>query len=67
MNFSNSINGLESSTGDWQTKGMVSESTFEHSPQQILQSALLALRECLEKRSVIFGSKILQIPCIFPC
>jgi steroid delta-isomerase-like uncharacterized protein len=45
MNLSNA-SGVESSTGNWREQGMVSGngSTVKHSPQQILQSALLALR-----------------------
>jgi ketosteroid isomerase-like protein len=47
MNLENTITAPESPAGNWQEKGLVYDdgSTTARSPQQILQSALTALRE----------------------
>jgi ketosteroid isomerase-like protein len=47
MNLANPINGLEEQAVNWQEKGVVrgGGSTMLNTPQQILQSALDALRE----------------------
>jgi hypothetical protein len=47
MNLANTINGLDQQAANWQEKGVVRAggSTMLNTPQQILQSALDALRE----------------------